>query len=150
MKKAHLVGSGALVVVLAFAMPVLRGPTEHFERSMICNFKKDALAEPNARSGWGNSDCYIKEQVDNWYYIVGEYGWSLGSTNHSEAIDAPTLLVKIRSGETSMSREYANFCEGIFISTLNNNRAELVGIMEIDTAGGFSLSCPAEESSNAA
>ncbi|WP_299079989.1 hypothetical protein [uncultured Ruegeria sp.] len=149
MKKVHFVGIAGIAVVLVLAIPFLRGPTKNYERSVICNFKKDALDQSVARSGWDNADCYIKELVDNWYYVVGEIGWFQGTTNYSEAVAAPTLFVQIRSGETPLSREYADFCEEIFVSTISNNQTEIVDIMKNDSTGGFSLSCPAEETSNA-
>lgn len=138
------------VAGLIVARPFVFGPTKIFERSVVCNFSGELLDANGQQPDLSRSDCFVMQVVDNWYYVVGEIGWFVGDTQVLINTDAVNLFAVIGKGETVLSKEYGNYCEALILETVQTNREKLKTIASTDAQGQFSISCPAEEASDAA
>ena len=139
-----------VVVAILLGALVLRawivGPHPQVERSLVCNFSASVLEAEGDGSTGGSSECFLTNRVDNWYYLVGEFGLFLGDDSVDGPLPFEEMLESIRAGSFQVSSAYAEFCGSLFNHVMRRNRSELISIAEADTNNQFSLTCPAEES----
>lgn len=138
------------VAGLMVARPFLFGPTRTYERSAACNFSGELLEATGQQIDLSKSDCFVMQVVDNWYYVVGEFGWFVGDTEVLIRSDALDIFTRIGQGETALNKGYARYCEELILETVQTNRERLKTIASTDAQGQFSISCPAEEANDAA
>ncbi|WP_298842136.1 hypothetical protein [uncultured Roseobacter sp.] len=139
-----------VVVGLLVARPFVFGPTKIYERSVACNFPGEFLEATEQQVDLSKSDCFVIQQVDNWYYVVGEFGWFVADTEVLINSDAVDVFARIGQSETELSKDYGRYCEALILETVRTNRERLKTIASTDARGQFSISCPAEEASDAA
>lgn len=138
------------VAGLIVARPFVFGPNKTYERSIACNFPGEVLEATGQQIDLSRSDCFVIQVVDNWYYMVGEFGWFVGNTEVLVNSDARDVFARIGQGEIALSKDYGRYCEALILEVVQSNRERLKTIASTDAKGQFSVSCPAEEASDAA
>jgi hypothetical protein len=138
---------GGLVAVVAALLlrTAVAGPTPVSEHSIACNFQPAVFEVNLADADDSVSQCIILKRTDNWYYLVGEFGWFVGDDSAEGPMAFAKLIEGIEAGSFDFSSAYGVYCVQAFARALNQDQAELITISESDPNGQFSMTCPAEE-----